>query len=184
MRKGHHSVNRAQHCQLASRNGNMGTRKGWSDGENLLSCRTFLEASEDSKRGSAQRTDAFELRVKNSFDCLVALKKDKDNTFEEPERAGSAVSQRFKRIKKICILFEGRYQNLIALILTGNPTETDLLRATTALYNRRISISEGQRPFYRYFGADAVDPGNNSIFLNCFLWLRYSAFWKLIMQTV
>ena len=77
MRKGQHSVIRAQHCHLASRNGNIGTGKGWSDGENLLACRAFLEASEDSKRGSAQRTDSFELRVEKAFDCLVALKKTK-----------------------------------------------------------------------------------------------------------
>ena len=140
----------------------MGTGKGWSDGEILLACREFLEASEDSKGGSAQRTDAFELRVKKALTVLSHSKK--DNTFEEQEGAGSAVSQRSKRIKKICILFEGLYQTLIALNLTGKPTETDFLRATSALYNRRISISEGQRPFYRYFGADALDPGNNSIF--------------------
>ena len=69
--------------------------------------------------------------------------------------------------KKTCFLVEGRYQNLITLHLTGNPIETDLLSATTALYNQLLSITEVRKPFfhaaspkYRYFSDEAVDPGN------------------------
>lgn len=162
----------------------MGTGKGWSDVENLLAFKAFVEASQDSKRGNGQKMDVFETRVASMFQNVVSVHQNRNKEALVQLRVGSSVSQRFKRIKKICIVFEGHYQNLDSLQLTGNPTETDFLPATTAAYNGRLDLGGDKKTIYGYFGDDAANPGTAFLFLNCYLWLRDTDFWRLMTAAI
>lgn len=58
-------------------------------------------------------------------------------------RTGHSVFQRHKRIKNLCLEFEGHFPKVLAANPTGEPTDLDIFKAALASYNGRLELDGG-----------------------------------------
>lgn len=88
---------------------------------------------------------------------------------DDRERSSSAVVQRFRFIKADCLKFENCVQLILALDVTGNPSDEDILRAEVALFNGSLHVTrEARTELYRYFGDNPASQGKLYTFMNCY----------------
>lgn len=157
----------------------MGAGKGWSQHENLLACKAFVTASQNSKKGNGQKTHKFEKQIENEFISLVEDLKQSDNEFQPScMRSGSSISQRFKAIRKACLIYHGTVEQINNSKPTGCPSDHDIRTAATALYNGIATIKD----VYRYFAKEDLKVGKPFLYMNCYLWLLDTYLWKMIVH--
>jgi len=146
----------------------MGQKEKWTPLTSLLCCMAYVQASMDPKRGNAQKAEAFASRVRKVYNRLLNEYEKKGEVFDNAtkERTSTAVVQRYRKVKESCIKFEEHRQRVEAMNLTGNLTEEDFIRITTASFNGNCTLNGMNRAHvYRYTGVDAASPGKVYIHL-------------------
>lgn len=139
-----------------------------------MACRAFLSASENARRGVNQKLAFFKGRIKKLFDRIQF---ETTGSSTKYVGTGSALFERYKKIKKECIVFEGCKQRVKQARLTGNPTDEQILHASTALYNKRANI----RVMYKTLNGDPVYCGKTFVIISAYKYMRSINLWSHVM---
>lgn len=149
--------------------------------ESLLACKAFVRASEDPVRGNGRKYADFAAEVLAAYKASASDHLDSDTMSEADRtalttlpRTGEAIVQRHKKVRRSCMDFEGSMRQVLACKPTGDPSEDDLCRAATAVYNERAQ----PRDMYQFFGG-AGDPGRAFPFARQLAYLRGTSLWKV-----
>lgn len=150
----------------------MGTGKGWSSEESVVACRAFVAASEDPRRGSSKKKEVLLGQIHQHFKRISA-----ERNIQVQDRTPEAVMQRYKKARCESLKFEGIINSLKEKNPTGAPTEDDIERAATAVYNGDATLAQ----MYSYFRDATLSPGTPFTFLECLRYLRTTNTWKIIL---
>lgn len=153
------------HISSASSERRMGSGRAWTSEENVMAYRAFVSSSENSRRGVSRKVAVFKKRIQNAFG---RIQRETTGSSTKYVRTGSALFERYKNIKKECLVFEECSQWVNQAHLTGNPTEEQILNASTAFYNNRANI----RDLCRILSGDPVYCGNAFFFISACKYLR------------
>lgn len=93
-------------------------------------------------------------------------------------RTGELIIQRYKKIRKACLEFEGTLKQIKALKPTGDPTNADLERAATAVLNGKAQPAD----MYQFFNCGG-EPGKAFPYMRPLVYLRGTNLWKTINQS-
>ena len=113
----------------------------------------------DAKRENSQKSGMLTARVGTVCQRLVSEHEKRGEQLEdvEKERSASSVTQRYRLVKEACLNFEVHRQRVDAMCITGNPTEKDLIRITTASFYGDIHLNGQEKTnVYRYVKSDPV----------------------------
>lgn len=158
----------------------MGAGKGWSTHENLLACKDFVSASQNSLKGNGQKTEKFEKHIEGEFNTLTENLKNEVNDFKEScKRSGSSISQRFKTIRKACLTFHCIVEQIKNSKPTGCPSDPEIRTAATAIYNGLGTVNN----VYHYISSEDAKVGKPFLYMNCYLWLIETYLWKMIIHS-
>ena len=150
----------------------MGAGKGWSDKETVGACRAFITASDDGLRGNGKKKEKFYSQVLAEFN---RLKRMSDSVFKNSDRTWEAIVQRFKKARCECLKLEGIMMS-INRKPTGSPSDDNIMRAATAIYNGEGTIAN----MYSYFNDKELSYGVCFSFVLTLTYLRTTQTWKLI----
>ena len=129
----------------------MGAGTGWPTQGSVFACKAYIRTSKYSIKGNGRKLDDFERLVHKTFEKLMhdAGLYDPESTDESKSelRSQVAVISRFKKVRKLSLVFEGLIRRVKACKPTGGPTEEDIVNAATAIYNKKATIPE----IYYYF---------------------------------
>lgn len=145
-----------------------------------MASKAFVSVSEDSVHGVGQKAAKFLASIEKEYARLLDKALEKDSKKPLIKRTGSSLLQRYKKIKKMSLLFEEHVRSIMAAKPTGSPSHDDIIRAATACYNGRAKVSN----MYSFFGDSPVDEGASFIFLNCYEWLKGTHLWKQINLSI
>ena len=156
----------------------MGRQKGWNADENLLACRAWVIASEDPINGTSQNADSFVDSIARTFHNLVGERMQLVPTWRpNAHRSGNAILKHFKKIRHAVMKFESKMQLVRAAKPTGEPSQKDLVRVATGMYNKKTALSD----MYRIISADPlVDIGAQFEFLSCWQFFKSTQLFRLL----
>lgn len=117
----------------------MGNRTRWGYPESVIALKEFILTSENAIKGNDQKVVEFEISVHQCFEQVIRdaelNKQDGNNGPMKELRSQGEIISRLKKVRKVCFVFEGVVRKVNALQPNGEPTEEDIMNATTAVYN-------------------------------------------------
>lgn len=144
----------------------MGQGRGWSQIETLYACKAYTSASKDLRRGSEKKKVVFAKKVLAVYDELRA--KSKQVRGEElPSRTSEAIYQRYRKAKFESLKLDSIIQSILARQPTGSPSESDIERASLAVYNEEANISH----MFTYFRDSSIGLGAEFPYIEAYKYL-------------
>lgn len=143
---------------------NMGVGMGWPWHESVFLCKSFIRTSKDSFKGNGRKLDDLERLVHSTLDDLMHddglydLERTDESKFEL--RSQVAVISRFKKIRRLYLVFEGFIRQVKACKPTGGPTDEDIVHAVKALYDKKATI-EGIYEYFKKPQVQLTSPGRS-----------------------
>lgn len=132
-----------------------------------------VRASEDPTSGSGKEREVFRAQVSAAYATIMETVKRRNGNVEYGDRCAEAIVQRHRKARCESIRFEGIIGTIKKKMTTGSPTEEDIMRAATAVYNGDANLSN----MYTYLRDSSVYCGPAFVFHDCFLFLRSTQSW-------
>lgn len=156
----------------------MGAGKGWSQTETKTACRAYIVISEDPRRGSGRKKEAFVATVLDEYKRLIQQLQ-RDDGLPHVDRTGDAICQRFRKARSECL----KYESILAQIRnrkpTGSPSDDDINRAALAIYNGESTIGH----MYTFLRGRTVDAGSEFPSKDAIEFLRSTHTWNMLLES-
>ncbi|PXF42409.1 hypothetical protein BWQ96_07850 [Gracilariopsis chorda] len=157
----------------------MGSSKDWSTIETKCACRAYIGASEDPFAGAGKKREKFYKQIETAYTAFLEEAKQKDEALVTFTLTASTIAQRYKKARCECITFEGIVMAMKEKKPTGLPTEEDIFRATTAVYNGKGNMSN----MYSHLRDTSLEYGDKFEFFDVLFFFRKSNQWELVMMS-